>query len=752
MWLAARVDDPLAGLLARLSTAELAEDAVLVQGNLDDTEARELKPLARSSITRYSGELAGAIEQLRGLLSRIDPVVVMANAGFRYGVVFGDFFEPAAETSEAKVEFVAGLLTSVRCDPSVDEHEAVVKAHAALSEVDEIFSIATLLNTAEHIAADGPEAAHRYHARARHLTVRGSGYPQHGLDLARRIYGPYSSVMHSTLGFDLETLVSIEDGIMHSLTDRLNDMGAAAVFEANTHADAAMAELESREQVGGSVPSIEDVRERLLYWALYSQLPRAMSFSAGELAQMTDVDERTVEVVLQRLALPLGEGGGAYDSPFRTSPLRTRPFVSWRGTYLLPAPGIIGREYATLIERHLSQPTKNFHQRRARVVDDYAVDLLASLFPGCRAYGRLFYTPTGGNELETDGLVLWDDVALVVEGKGAPLGESVERGDVSRLRNDIAKTIEHAWEQGKRVRDALFSEGGAEFRTDSGEIVRVAPGEINTVFVINPTIHLMSDYAPQLARLRHLALFRDDEYPFSVFVNDLRIIVETLRGPAEFLTYLAWRSKLPLGESVLVGDEIDLLGMFLLRGQISRRLALDPESLVVVNGSTVDFDDFYMAEAIGKTHLRRPRMFSIPPVRRFLERLEQELPTGWRAAAEVALELSLPELVVAKLTILHMSRIQLEEQQFFAMPPSALPTADGQVPVDEAPSLGFVVMGHRVSREHAWERLREELQGVQRVLFLRVSTRNTLYIEWASDQGFSPLFARAPDSAGAARG
>jgi hypothetical protein len=749
-WLAARRDDRLASLLARSSTAEIAEDAVLVQGNLDDAEAEELKPVAMSSIPTYRDELAHAIDQLREGLSKIDPVIVMANTGFRYGIVFGDFFEPTAETSEAKVEFVAGLLTSVRCDPSVNGHLAIVETHAALSEVDEIFNIATLLNTAERIAADGPEAAYRYHARARHLTVRGTGYPQHGLDLARRIYGGYSMVMQETLGFDLETLVSIEDGIMRSLTDRLNDVGETAISETENHAADVLAQFASKEEEGLPDLSLEDVRERILYWELYPQLPDAMSFSAAELARMTNVDEPTVERVLERLALPLGEGDGTYDSPFRTSPLPARPFVSWQGKYLLPAPGIIGREYPTLIERHLGQPSKNFHKIRARVVDEYAVELLASLFPGCRAYGRLFYTPPGGDELETDGLVLWDDVALVVEGKGTALGTTVERGDVARLRNDIAKTIEHAWEQGKRVRDELLSGGGVEFRTESGETIRVEPGEITTVFVINPTIHLMSDHAPQLARLRHLDLFRSGEYPFSVFINDLRIIAEALAGPSEFLTYLAWRAKLPLGETVLVSDEIDLLGTFLQRGQVSRRLVLDPGSFVVVNGSTVDFDDFYMAEATGNTRARRPKMSSIPPIRRFVERVEHQRPEGWRNAVEVVLELSFPELVLTKVVLDHMSRVELEEQHFLAMPPSALPIAEGEFALDEAPSIGFVVMGHRVARERAWERSRGEMQDVQRVVFLRVSTRGTLYIDWALDQGIPPVTATALDPAIAA--
>ena len=57
-------------------------------------------------------------------------------------------------------------------------------------------------------------------------------------------------------------------------------------------------------------------------------------------------------------------------------------------------------------------------------------------------------------------------------------------------------------------------------------------------------------------------------------------------------------------------------------------------------------------------------MFSIPPIKRFVERLEQDRPEGWRDAAEVALELSLPELVLTKLIIQQMSRITLEDQAY----------------------------------------------------------------------------------------
>ncbi|HWC15355.1 MAG TPA: hypothetical protein VG929_12305 [Actinomycetota bacterium] len=723
-------------LLSRSSRTQVAEDdALLVQGALTADEVSEFQSLAEPSVDRYRKELQQGVEGLRDNLSRLDPVMVMAHVGLAYGVVFGDFFEPMTDASEVKVEFVAGLLASVRCAPSLEGGEAIVATYEVLSEVDEIFSVATLLNIAERVASDAPEAEHRYHARARHLAVRGTGYPQHGLELARRIYDPYSTAMKEAIGFDLDTLINLEKAIMDALTDRVGQLRESAIAAAVAEVEDA---AESPEESDGLGQDQDHMRAGILNWTVSSGLPAAMSFSAAELAEISNVDQPIVDRVLERLTLPLGENDESYNSPFQTSPLVTRPFVSWNGRYLLPAPGIVGREYVTLIERHLNQPSRNFHKRRAQMIDDYAIELIASRFPGCHSYGHLFYTPPGEGEAETDGLILWDDIAVVVEGKGARLGPSVDRGDVARLRSDIASTIEHAWAQGKRVREQLLSESGAEFHAESGEIIRVEPGEVSSVFVINPTIHLMSDYAPQLSRLQHLGLFADGEYPFSVYVNDLRIIAETLTGPAEFLSYLSWRSKLPLGDLVLVGDEIDLLGTFLLRGQLLRRLEIYPGDLIVINGSTVDFDDFYMADATGNTRARQPKMFSVPPVTRFIERLEQDRPEGWRAAAEVALELSLAELILTKVIIKQMSGITLEDDQFLVVPLSALPVAEGDVPADDDPSLGFIVRGHGVARDEAWERSRAELHGTQRVLFMRMSSRGRPYIDWALDQGFVP--------------
>ena len=112
-----------------------------------------------------------------------------------------------------------------------------------------------------------------------------------------------------------------------------------------------------------------------------------------------------------------------------------------------------------------------------------------------------------------------------------------------------------------RARDYLFRDEAAVF-VDEGtsEALRIPAGTIEEVFIVNPTLHELAGHASQLPRLRSLGLFPAGEFPWSVFINDLRVIAETADNAAVFLHDPTWRTRLPLGERVTVMDELDLWG------------------------------------------------------------------------------------------------------------------------------------------------------------------------------------------------
>ena len=126
-----------------------------------------------------------------------------------------------------------------------------------------------------------------------------------------------------------------------------------------------------------------------------------------------------------------------------------------------------------------------------------------------------------------------------------------------------------------------------------------------------------------------------------MFINDLRVISETADNAAVFLHYLTWRARLPLGERVTVMDELDLWGSDPL---CERFGSLAGEGHHMVGNSITDFDAYYAGVVGDGPEEPKPRKFLEEPITGFVERMARERPPGWRDAAGVCLDLSLPEL------------------------------------------------------------------------------------------------------------
>ena len=196
--------------------------------------------------------------------------------------------------------------------------------------------------------------------------------------------------------------------------------------------------------------------------------------------------------------------------------------------------------------------------------------------------------------------------------------------------------------QGARAAEYLRGENDAVFTDERGnEVVRIARRTIDNVVIVNPTLHELASHATQLPRLRALGLFSDGQYPWSVFINDLRVIAETSDNAAVFLHYLRWRARLPLGDRVTVTDELDLWGSYLLSERFG---ALADGGHYMVGNSSTDFDAYYAGVLGNGPPAPRPGKFLHEPVTSFVAAMSRNRPEGWLDAAGVCLDLSLTEL------------------------------------------------------------------------------------------------------------
>jgi hypothetical protein len=653
----ARRDDRFSQLLARLVHDEQQGQYLVTRSGLSEEEHLELASLAEEAHAGFREELTGATQTLRALLGRGDPLYIASLVqAFSLMTGWGTYYEPTQPRGENEMELVAGLLCSQPVAPDLDgPTDAEMKQ--IHEEIDHILELLFLFNVSMPRGGDLDAAALRFTGSMHWMTMRGSSFANHGEELARELFSRHDEWMLETYGFTVADVIDVGAAVTSVWQRSIN----ALLEDARAFGNGVIERLLSAE---GGNDIAEDLRDRLgtdegkfevggaaFMHVFQAGARNAATFSAEEIYDETPrVPDDRVRAVLDELSIAVGSlEPTAYTGLFDQSPLIEQPFLVHDDRYLLAVPGMLVRDTVALLDGRLIRDNPSYSKSRAKTLDRLAVGYLARMLPGAVTHTNLFY-----DDAELDGLVLFEDIAFIVEGKGSSVSTQAQRGDVRRLVTDIRDAVQTAWEQGARARRFISAPGDTVFFDEHGnELVRIEEGAVHETHIVTPTIHELAGHAPQLARLRARGLFPDQELPWSIFINDLRVIAESSDNAAVFLHYLVWRERLPLGEGVTVHDELDLWASYLL----SERFGMLAEhGSVIVGNSTTDFDAYYDGLQGRGPERDTPRKFLEEPVKGFVERMATERPEGWRLASGVCLDLSIPELGVVCLKALDVAR------------------------------------------------------------------------------------------------
>ena len=554
--------DRFSQLMSKLVRDEYVGDQLLSRSGLSDEEHTELKSLTEGAHASFRQEMVEVTSRLRALLSQGDPLYTLSIIQVSNMITgWGTYYEPTHRGLESKVELVAGLLLT-QPPPAETEPVPDKTMQAIHDELNRLVELSLVCNLTAPRNEDLVVAELGFTSAVNWITIRGTSYAHHGTDLATALYRPFDRWCLEQYGFTIDDVLHIGEAVQALLTRRMNSLrGKARDFaeQVQTHASspAAHDNLTAEESAKFDSPETHVLlAQRALIDVFEHGVREAMSFTPDDLIDAGLPQDR-VEAVLKELSLSVGSlDPDAYGGLFDKSPLVEHPFFEFDGRFVLVVYGMVLRDAVLLLEDRFMRGVSTFSKARAKTLDRLALGYLKALLPGSEGFTNLHY-----DDAELDGIVIFENAAFVMEGKGSTLSVQARRGDVVRLGRDLGRAVEEAWIQGARARDYLFREEDAVF-VDEGrsEVLRIPAGTIEEVFIVNPTLHELAGHASQLPRLRSLGLFPAGEFPWSVFINDLRVISETADNAAVFLHYLTWRARLPLGERVTVMDELRPLG------------------------------------------------------------------------------------------------------------------------------------------------------------------------------------------------
>src|SRR6266852_2512806 len=93
-----------------------------------------------------------------------------------------------------------------------------------------------------------------------------------------------------------------------------------------------------------------------------------------------------------------------------------------------------------------------------------------------------------------------------------------------------------------------------------------AMNKVSRIYIISITLAPFQNLTARFANAPELKLFSADEQLWSLSIGDLDILTLILGSPAKFMHYMNRRLQVEKTAFRLYGDEMDLLGYYLVRG------------------------------------------------------------------------------------------------------------------------------------------------------------------------------------------
>ncbi|MEQ8763221.1 MAG: SEC-C metal-binding domain-containing protein [Planctomycetota bacterium] len=627
-----------AGQAARRQIQNLASTAT---ERLDPEARAELVSQGREALCQLRDQINSSIQDLLDLIRDQDPVALLSGLFFQECIHDPEEYrEITFEGREYYVELVQSLILAKPREQSeqasqADAAEALLRVTNTLDSIfQDVLSYFLLEWTGQHRSER--EDRIRFLSVVRYIFSRGADYAEHSSDLTRELLAPHNEMLRQLVGCDAVGLIRAVDEIAEQVNQSLAD--AASCREKIQQLTALLeGEASARSELSGE--PAESVFDKMLQAPemreLEKEIQELLESTANPLALKSN-NELPVQL-LERLGAEIGDNSAFIENtygpgwPTTESILYQRPILKSGGKYYWFGvralyDGLLGIAESWIRERDPRYFERNYLKKRSRLVELKALQYLADLMPRAKCFHELYYEIEGSEgscsvRAEVDGLVLFDGNLFVVEAKSGALSPSARRGGLERVRRDVEKLISDPHEQALRVKRYLKCAGSPTFYFEDGsEALAIKDGEpIREVYLVTVTLARLSFLGTDLDSLQGLGLVEGQDWPWSVSLNDLRVVSEILEGPSEFLLFLRRRIAAYARPQFFSVDELDFLMYFIKKGLFFRDRDLGDSDLLIPVAYTEDLDRYYDCVGGRVSSGEKPR-FAVPEDYRSLVR------------------------------------------------------------------------------------------------------------------------------------
>ena len=546
--------------------------------------------------------------------------------------------------------------------------------------------IQTIQNTAKEILSDAllymaakradpnnptpptPLETFQYHSFSRNLVVRNPGYSHHQIEILRALFSfePVRNWMKSSLGFEIEDVVSFIEAIEKIMTGRISERREQAKDsekqlrrEVRLFRQGKLKDGEYPKHVLSELAKLSEkkmfrkIKYLLTAWIFFG-LGTTFSFTAEELAEKSGKSAEISKRFLDCFSIGFGEVPPDFMWPNPTHPLRLRPIVHHDGRYLCPATALLLWGAKAALEDLLNPGSPRAVNKDGRIWERYqkhrsdylvseGVRLISETLKHGKSYQNLKYQfeedgqQKGG---ELDGLVLYDKYAFLIEGKAGTLTEPARRGAPKRIISDIRKLIVESHEQATRAEKYISTTEEPIFQLPDGQELKIDKSNLNTSFLVTLTSDPLDTFTPVLYQVAELGIFGEGKLPWAVYLLDLKVIRELIEFPSQFIHYLNRRLRINELANIEASDELDWLGYYFHEGLYFEDVSKSGIDRFQLLSYTTAMDEYFMYQTgerstpAPKPHQSMPKLF-----KQIIFELEDRHPTGYSQIVCILLDM-----------------------------------------------------------------------------------------------------------------
>lgn len=629
---------------------------------LTDNEVQELYLKAGH---KHQQEFETLLPQVIKLLQKSDPLQVLSTLSI-YGLTCGvtktnvRIKDEPGSLSQSHVELAQALIMTIpenKISHIPTGPDDIQKIWDSLISLGSCFGYKRMsqIDTTSNIK-DKALLLTQEHIRLNTQYVRNWGYYKQTIRIIRELYEPLNDIYEKQTGLSatqiitlFEFLIARMEGIINNQRNKLKK-----VFKCNNIKDTVKTYYDIFPDLRDSPEKLIDIFEKhemplkavkaLLLSHSDLSLPDKMTFSIIELSKNLIFDVDKLKKCMPLLSMSYGSlFDRNYEHFFLDNPIWIKPLIRiHEEKYFCSIPQVFFSFSLGILDNLLSgqKHLENVcPERRSRYLEDKISNLMNRAFPNSNSLSK-FKWSDGEEEYETDFLLKKDSHLMIIEAKSGSISLPALRGAPKRIKRHIEEQILHPAIQSKRLADKMW-----EAKINQSELASKLPfniKEIHNIIRISVTLEDFGNIISNLFILRDAGLFEED-FPIAptMTLADVETILDLLQTPSEIIHYLLRRCILEGKKMSLMGDELDMLGLYLENG-LNMRSVEDEDMKLQLIGMSKSIDQYYEAKDQG-INRKKPSLKSTTWWRDIRHRIEKKAPMRWLDAAIALLDFPVDE-------------------------------------------------------------------------------------------------------------